>query len=75
MAEWTILTREGCGWCDKAKALLKEHDIDFKEIDVNKIDGMRNVIRGFQISTVPQVFRDGHRIGGYEDTNRYLEGF
>ena len=66
-----ILTREGCGFCAKAKALLTEMGYDYAEIPLDhkvrtKVVG---AIAGAQ--TVPQVFINGTRIGGWEALERW----
>ncbi|RPI61759.1 MAG: glutathione peroxidase [Lysobacterales bacterium] len=66
-----ILTRDGCQYCAQAKALLKERGIDYVEIPLahkvrNKALG---AIAGAQ--SVPQVFINGERIGGYEELKRW----
>ena len=66
-----ILTRDGCQYCAQAKALLDEHGIDYVEIPL--VHKVRNkalgAIAGAQ--TVPQVFINGQRIGGYEELKRW----
>jgi glutaredoxin-like protein len=62
-----ILTREGCSFCAKAKALLAERGYDYAEVPLEhkvrtKVVG---AIAGAQ--TVPQVFVNGERIGGWEE--------
>ncbi|HTQ76482.1 MAG TPA: glutathione peroxidase [Burkholderiales bacterium] len=61
-----ILTREGCSYCAKAKALLKERGYDFVEVSLDHRTRGRvlGAIAGAQ--TVPQVFINGERIGGWE---------
>jgi glutathione-dependent peroxiredoxin len=61
-----ILTREGCSFCAKAKALLTELGYDYAEIPLDHKIRTRVVgaIAGAQ--TVPQVFINGVRIGGWE---------
>jgi len=66
-----ILTREGCGFCAKAKALLADLGYDYAEIPLDhkvrtKVLG---AITGAQ--TVPQVFINGQRIGGWEDLEQW----
>ena len=66
-----ILTRDGCQFCAQAKALLTERGIDYVEIPLahkvrNKALG---AIAGAQ--TVPQVFINGQRIGGYDELKRW----
>jgi glutathione-dependent peroxiredoxin len=61
-----ILTREGCSFCAKAKALLTELGYDYAELPLDHKIRTRVVgaIAGAQ--TVPQVFINGVRIGGWE---------
>ena len=61
-----ILTREGCSFCAKAKALLTELGYDYAELPLDHKVRTRVVgaIAGAQ--TVPQVFINGVRIGGWE---------
>jgi glutaredoxin-like protein len=66
-----ILTRDGCQYCALSKALLTERGIDYVEIPL--VHKVRNkalgAIAGAQ--TVPQVFVNGQRIGGYEELKRW----
>jgi glutaredoxin-like protein len=66
-----ILTREGCSFCAKAKALLTELGYDYAEIPLDHKVRTRVVgaITGAQ--TVPQVFINGQRIGGWEDLEQW----
>ncbi len=66
-----ILTREGCSFCAKAKALLTEMGYEYAEISLDHKVRTRVVgaIAGAQ--TVPQVFINGTRIGGWDDLERW----
>lgn len=68
-----ILTREGCGYCTKAKALLAELGYDYVEVPLDHRVRLRVVgaIAGAQ--TVPQVFVNGTRIGGWEALARWAK--
>jgi glutaredoxin-like protein len=68
-----ILTREGCGFCAKAKALLTEMGYDYAEIPLDHKVRTRVVgaIAGAQ--TVPQVFVNGMRIGGWEALEQWAK--
>ena len=68
-----ILTREGCSFCAKAKALLTERGYDYAEIPLDHQVRTRVVgaIAGAQ--TVPQVFINGKRIGGWEELARWAQ--
>ena len=68
-----IVTREGCPWCEKAKALLRKHGIKFREENVDDV----STAESSMWSTVPQVFT-GHgdvqkRVGGFDDLAEHLE--
>jgi len=66
-----ILTREGCSFCAKAKALLTKLGYDYAEIPLDHKVRTRVVgaIAGAQ--TVPQVFVNGEKIGGWEALERW----
>jgi len=66
-----ILTREGCSYCAKAKALLTALGYDYAEIPLDHKVRTRVIgaIAGAQ--TVPQVFINGTRIGGWEELERW----
>lgn len=64
-----IYTSSLCGFCHRAKALLKQKGANFKEIDVNATPGVREemVKRANGGYTVPQIFIDDEHIGGCDD--------
>jgi glutaredoxin-like protein len=67
-----ILTREGCSFCARAKAMLSEAGFDYAEIPLPHTIRTKAVgaISGAQ--TVPQVFVNGKRIGGSEELQAFL---
>ena len=66
-----ILTREGCGYCAKAKALLKDLGYAYSEVSLDHSDRSRVVGAITGRGTVPQVFVNGKHIGGLEDLQRW----
>jgi len=68
-----ILTREGCGFCAKAKALLEGAGYDFAEVNLDHADRSRIVGAITGEGTVPQVFINGRRIGGLEELQHWLK--
>ena len=64
-----IYTSSLCGFCYRAKSLLKKKNIPFDEIDIdldyNKKNEMIKKSGGF--TSVPQIFFKDHHIGGCED--------
>ena len=71
-----IYTKNNCIWCDRAKLLLDSKDIEFKEIDLSddqKREKFYNSI-GEKVKTVPQIYIDDIRIGGYQDLVAWFNG-
>jgi glutathione-dependent peroxiredoxin len=68
-----ILTREGCGFCAKAKGLLKDLGYDYAELALNHSDRSRIVGAITGRGTVPQVFVNGQHIGGLEELQRWAQ--
>jgi glutaredoxin-like protein len=68
-----ILTREGCGYCAKAKALLKELGYAYSEVKLDHSDRSRVVGAITGRGTVPQIFINGQHIGGFEDLQRWSQ--
>jgi len=66
-----IFTREGCGFCARAKVLLKEHGYDYAEITLPHQQRSRVVGAITGETSVPQVFINGTRIGGLEALERW----
>lgn len=61
-----ILTREGCQYCAKAKALLSAIGYDYAEVPLPHTTRSRVVGAIAAATTVPQVFINGTHIGGLE---------
>lgn len=64
-----LYTKPMCAWCDKAKALLAEHNIAVEEIPATDHLGLFKQ-RGW--STVPQVILDGMHVGGFAELEKVL---
>ena len=66
-----IFTREGCGFCAKAKALLTELGYDYAEVPLPH--NVRSKVLGAvaQAGTVPQIYINGQHIGSAEDLERW----
>jgi glutaredoxin-like protein len=59
----TMFTREGCGFCVRAKAMMREAGIAFEELVLNR-DYSEATLRAVSgKSTVPQMFVNGKYIG------------
>ena len=69
-----VYTRPSCFWCVRAKQLLESKGISYRNLDINN-DNLRKElkIKAPGIKTIPQIFKDGNRIGGYEDLVEYFK--
>ena len=69
MAKIEIYTTPICTYCDRAKQLLRKHNLSFEEINVasnlEKREEMLKRSNGRQ--TVPQIFINNQHIGGSDD--------
>jgi len=68
-----ILTREGCSYCAKAKALLENLGYEYAEIPLEHRTRSRAVGAITGQGTVPQVFINGTHIGGWEALERWTK--
>jgi len=64
-----IYTREFCGYCDAAKALLRRKGVTFTEIDVtgNRARRAEMTSRAQGQMTLPQIFIGSTHIGGCDE--------
>jgi len=64
-----IYTKFWCGYCVRAKRLLRRKGIEYEETDVSfDSEGQRQMIdRAAGRSTVPQIFIDDRHVGGSDE--------
>lgn len=68
MANVTIYTREFCGYCARAKALLTGKGVAFTELDASYSPELRaEMIARSGRNTFPQIFIGDAHIGGCDD--------
>ncbi len=69
MADVTIYTREYCGYCSRAKALLQSKGVEFVEHDATYSQELRAemIDKANGRSTFPQIFINGEHVGGCDD--------
>lgn len=68
----SLITKEGCPYCARAKQALKDRGIEFEEIQLNQQVTNRSLRAIAGATTVPQVFIDGQLIGGSDALMEYL---
>lgn len=69
MAKVEIYTTMLCGYCYRAKKLLDERGVTYREIDVMTDGKLREEMRARAggRSSVPQIFIDDRHIGGCDE--------
>ncbi len=68
MTAVTIYTKSTCPFCIRAKGLLHELHINFKEISIDDNPSLREeMIDKSKRTTVPQIFIDDVSVGGCDD--------
>ena len=69
MSKIEIYTKFTCGYCFRAKNLLKSKEVSFEETDITMGGAKRGemIQRSGGRTTVPQIFIDGRHIGGSDD--------
>ena len=71
----TVYSKDNCIWCDRAKNLLNSVNFDFDEIDLSNDEERQEFYKrvGEGVSTVPQIYIDNIRIGGYPNLVTWFE--
>ena len=67
---YTIITRNNCKYCDKAKAMLDLDKINYVVFNIESPTNkwVLSLMKEANIKTVPQVFAtDGSLIGGFRE--------
>lgn len=71
-----IYSKPNCNWCVKAKELMNRLGLkyDEKRLDEDYTrDYLRLLVPENLPLTVPQIFVDGNRVGGYEDFTEWCD--
>jgi len=73
--EAKVYSTPRCGWCDRVVKILEQKEITVDKIDVSQgkefIKEMQEAA-GDKVTTVPQVVINGEYVGGFTETERYL---
>jgi len=65
----TVYSKTVCPYCVAAKNWLKTNNYEYEEVLIDSDDAKQRFIElvGPDVRTVPQIFVDGERIGGYSE--------
>ena len=62
-----VYSKDNCPYCVRAKALLTRNNIAYEEVVIGKDILREDFISEFpEQKTVPLIFVEGERVGGYE---------
>jgi glutaredoxin 3 len=63
-----MYTTRWCGYCVRAKALLRDRGLEFEEVDLDDDPAFRRTLHELTGNwTVPQIVIDDRPIGGYAE--------
>jgi len=67
-----VFSKEGCPYCDKAKALLSQHGYQYEEVRIDLDDDARGFLKGNGHKTVPQLYVSETLLveGGFDGLNK-----
>jgi glutaredoxin len=70
-----VWSKDHCPFCDQAKALLKQKDIEFEEKKIGHGYTREQLLEAVpDARTVPQIFLDDELIGGFTELRKHLKG-
>ena len=72
---YTIITRNDCKYCDKAKAILDLNKIKYVTYNIEEFSSkwVLSLMKEAKIMTVPQIFAtDGGLIGGFRELEEFM---
>ena len=63
-----IYTSNRCAYCNAAKRLLDNKEVEYTEVNVDENPSLREeMVLRTQRQTVPQIFIDNEHVGGFDD--------
>ena len=70
-----VYSKDNCVWCDRAKNLLDSVEFSFEDIDLTNDNDRKEFYKkvGEGVSTVPQIYIDNERIGGFPQLVNWFE--
>ena len=72
--KFTIYSKEGCSYCEKAKRLLDLAKVEYRVYKLDRDFTKDQFISEFGYgSSFPRILADGKLLGGCLDTFKYLE--
>jgi len=74
MSNVIIWSKYNCPYCDQAKALLKQRDVQFEERKIGDGYTKEELLEAIpNARTVPQIVINGNVIGGFTELRKYID--
>ena len=72
--EIIVYSKNNCVYCNKAKTLLKNLGLDYKEKKMEDFESVESMLEdiGKKVRTMPQIKIDGKLVGGYNQLVEYF---
>ena len=71
---FTVYSKDGCGYCDKVKKIIELTGISYVVYNLEEDYTREEFISEFgEGTTVPQVVVDGKKLGGSVETIKFLK--
>jgi len=70
---YTVYGTDSCPWCDRAIEILEKLGKGYQHVDVGEDEAAQNMFREEGLRSVPQVYFEGYRIGGFEALKKHLK--
>ena len=67
-----IFTKDNCSWFTKAKEILRENNITYKEHNIDEDHTSKMVLKALRLKTVPQIWNDDLHLGGYRQLESWI---
>ena len=71
----TVYTKNNCGFCMMAKALLNNHDIVYQEVNIEDDEDLKMFMISQGHRTMPQIYKDSELFveGGFQGLKEHLD--
>ena len=72
--EIIVYSKNNCVFCNKAKQMLKNLGLDYKEKKMEDFESVESMLEdiGKKVRTMPQIKIDGKLVGGYTQLVEYF---
>lgn len=69
-----VYGKQNCGFCTQAITLLESNGIEYRKFIIDENISRDEFVSRFpDVRTVPLIYLDGNRLGGYQQLKEYVE--